>query len=401
MQDSKYDNEAFCIAPWMHMHVEPDGDVQLCCASNWKHEHQRSLGNLNEQTPEEIWNDKQYRMVRKNMLAGRKMPQYCSPCYDREAGAINQTERQRFNKEFANTFELVPSTNTDGSLDTLKLKYLDIRFNNLCNLKCRTCGPDWSTSWANEMGIKKPLLYNNTWRKLLPYLDELEKVYFAGGEPLMTPEHYDFLEHLLEINPNVELLYTSNFSRLELKGRHVMDYWPKFKLVNAIASVDHVGDLAAYVRSGSDYNTVIDNIKTVNGAGLSNVRSAITCVYSAYNCTGLGDIIIRLFEDNVITDMQQIVFNILVNPDYQMATVIPEYGLDAARKNTQKGIDYLKRHSQDPQKLESALQWLEQNHAHDAEKWEKFVRHNKRLDTIRGTFFEENYPEFISEVNND
>lgn len=387
-------NDAFCIAPWMHMHVEPDGDVQLCCASNWKHEHQKSLGNLNENTPEEIWNGKQMRMVRKNMLAGRKMPQYCSPCYDREAGAINQTERQRFNREFANTFELVPTTQDDGTLDTLKLKYLDIRFNNLCNLKCRTCGPDWSTSWANEMGIEKPLLYNDTWRKLLPYLDQLEKVYFAGGEPLMTPEHYDFLEQLVEINTDIELLYTSNFSRLELKNRHVMDYWPKFKLVNAIASIDHVGEMASYVRTGTDYQTVINNIKKVNSYGLLNVRSAITSVYSAYNCTGLGDIIIRLFEDEVINDMQQIVFNILVNPDYQMATIIPDSAVQVAIDNTQKGIDYLESKNQDPQKLKSALQWLLDNHSHDPEKWDRFVNHNKRLDKIRKTSFTESYPEY-------
>ena len=387
-------NDAFCIAPWMHMHVEPDGDVQLCCASNWKHEHQKSLGNLNENTPEEIWNGKQMRMVRKNMLAGRKMPQYCSPCYDREAGAINQTERQRFNREFANTFELVPTTQDDGTLDTLKLKYLDIRFNNLCNLKCRTCGPDWSTSWANEMGIEKPLLYNDTWRKLLPYLDQLEKVYFAGGEPLMTPEHYDFLEQLVEINTDIELLYTSNFSRLELKNRHVMDYWPKFKLVNAIASIDHVGEMASYVRTGTDYQTVINNIKKVNSYGLLNVRSAITSVYSAYNCTGLGDIIIRLFEDEVINDMQQIVFNILVNPDYQMATIIPDSAVQVAIDNTQKGIDYLESKNQDPQKLKSALQWLLDNHSHDPEKWDRFVNHNKRLDKIRKTSFIESYPEY-------
>ena len=387
-------NDAFCIAPWMHMHVEPDGNVQLCCASNWKHEHQKSLGNLNENTPEEIWNGKQMRMVRKNMLAGRKMPQYCSPCYDREAGAINQTERQRFNREFANTFELVPTTQDDGTLDTLKLKYLDIRFNNLCNLKCRTCGPDWSTSWANEMGIEKPLLYNDTWRKLLPYLDQLEKVYFAGGEPLMTPEHYDFLEQLVEINTDIELLYTSNFSRLELKNRHVMDYWPKFKLVNAIASIDHVGEMASYVRTGTDYQTVINNIKKVNSYGLLNVRSAITSVYSAYNCTGLGDIIIRLFEDEVINDMQQIVFNILVNPDYQMATIIPDSAVQVAIDNTQKGIDYLESKNQDPQKLKSALQWLLDNHSHDPEKWDRFVNHNKRLDKIRKTSFIESYPEY-------
>lgn len=390
-------NSAFCIAPWMHMHVEPDGDVQLCCASNWKHEYQRSLGNLNEHTPEEIWNNSQYRMVRKNMLEGKKMPQYCSPCYDREAGAINQTERQRFNREFADTFELVPTTKPDGTLDTLKLKYLDIRFNNLCNLKCRTCGPDWSTSWANEMGIETPLLYNNTWRKLLPYLDQLEKVYFAGGEPLMTPEHYDFLEELTKINTNIELLYTSNFSRLELKGKHVLDYWPQFRLVSAIASIDHYGEYASYVRTNSDYETILNNLKVIRDAGHSNVQPAVTSVYSIYNATRLGDFIIRLFEDGAIQNMHQIVFNILVNPDYQMATIMPESALRVAQENTQKGIDYLKARGEDPQKLESAIMWLTNNHKYDKIKFDKFVQYNLDLDIKRNTDFYNMYTEFHSD----
>ena len=387
-------NDAFCIAPWMHMHVEPDGDVQLCCASNWKHEHQKALGNLNENTPEEIWNGIQMRMVRKNMLAGRKMPQYCSPCYDREAGAINQTERQRFNREFANTFELVPTTQTDGTLDTLKLKYLDIRFNNLCNLKCRTCGPDWSTSWANEMGIEKPLLYNDTWKKLLPYLDQLEKVYFAGGEPLMMPEHYDFLEKLIEVNTDIELLYTSNFSRLSLKNHHVLDYWPKFKLVNAIASIDHYGEYASYVRTNSDYDVILKNINEIRDAGHTHVRTAVTSVYSIYNATRLGDLIIRLFEDGVIENMDQIVFNILLNPDNQMATIMPENALHIAIENTQKGINYLIDNNHNPQKLESAVSWLQSNHNYDRMKFESFVNYNKRLDKIRNTSFEKMYPEY-------
>lgn len=394
MTKNSYNNDSFCIAPWMHMHVEPDGDVQLCCASNWKHEHQRSLGNLNEQTPEEIWNGDQYKMVRKNMLAGKKMPQYCSPCYDREAGAINQTERQRYNKEFANTFPLVDTTKEDGTLDTLKLKYLDIRFNNLCNLKCRTCGPDWSTSWANEMGVEKPLLYNDTWRKLLPYLDQLEKVYFAGGEPLMTPEHYDFLEHLVEINTDIELLYTSNFSRLSLKNRHVLDYWPKFRKVSAIASIDHYGEYAKYVRTNTDYDVILRNIKDLQDAGYDNIQPAVTTVYSIYNATRIGDLIIRLFEDGAIHNMDQIVFNILVNPANQMATIMPDNALQMAIENTQKGIDYLVARDQNPQKLESAISWLKNNHEYDIIKFNEFVEYNKRLDIIRNTNFYETYPEY-------
>jgi len=387
-------NDTFCIAPWMHMHVEPDGDVQLCCASNWKHEFQKNLGNLNESSPEEIWNSPQYRMVRRNMIAGKPMPQYCSPCYQREQGAINQTERQRINSEFADTFDLISVTEEDGTLNTLELKYLDIRFNNLCNLKCRTCGPDWSTSWASELGIEKPLRYNNTWKKLMPYVSLLEKVYFAGGEPLMTPEHYDFIEELSNVNTNIELLYTSNFSRLELKGKHVLDYWPKFKLVNAIASIDHYGEYASYVRTNSDYTIILSNIKTLRAAGYHNIQVGVTSVYSMYNATRLGDFIIQLFEDGAIENMHQIVFNILVNPDYQMATIMPPKALNIAKENTQKGIDYLKARGDDPQKLQSAIDWLTTNHKYNKIMFDKFVDYNKSLDKIRNTDFSIMYPEY-------
>ena len=395
MNDLK-NNNAFCVAPWVHMHVEPTGDVQLCCASNWKHQHNKSLGNLNDSTPLEIWNNDQYRNIRTKMLAGEFLGNYCNACYERERGAINWTERQRLNKEFPEGFNIASTaTQPDGSLEVMDIRYLDIRFNNLCNLKCRTCGPDWSTSWANELGIEKPLRYNDSWKKLLPHLSNLEKVYFAGGEPMMTSEHYDFLEHLLDVNPNVELLYTSNFTRLELKGRHVMDYWPKFKLVSAIASVDHYGEYAAYVRSNSNYDEVVANIKEIKAAGYPNIQPAITTVYSLYNATKIGDFIIQLFEDNVIESMNQIVFNLLVNPEYQMATNMPDAALEVAKANTAKGIDYLVNKGEDPQKLLNAITWLTTNHKYDKEQFTKFVNYNLKLDKLRNTSLELLYKEFF------
>lgn len=387
------DNKVFCVAPWTHMHVEPDGNVQLCCASNWKHDHNRSLGNLNDNTPEEIWNNSQYKQIRKNMLAGRAMPEYCSPCYIREQGGINQTERQRLNKEFSSGYERSTHTNQDGSYDLLELEYLDIRFNNLCNLKCRTCGPDWSSSWANEMGKQQVLRYNDNWRKLIPYLGKLKKVYFAGGEPLMTPEHYDFLEHLSQVNTDIELLYTSNFTRLSLGNRSVLDQWRKFRLVSAVASIDHVGEHAKYVRTGSDYELIKQNIHTVATSGYDNIHTAVTCVLSLYNITKIGTIVERLHTDGVIKNMDQIVFNILVNPDYQMATVMPDMSVISAVDNIHHGINYCKQNNMDPQKLESILQWFQNNHKYDKDKFTRFVEYNKKLDAIRDTDFEQMYPE--------
>lgn len=377
------------------MHVEPSGNVQLCCASNLKHEFQMSMGNLNDDAPLDIWNNEQYKAVRKAMLDGKPLYKHCNDCYKREAGNISQSERQRYNSEFPIGYELAANTNDDGSVNDLDIRYLDIRFNNLCNLMCRTCGPDWSTQWAAEMGDKKPLHYNDSWKKLLPYTTNLEKVYFAGGEPLMMKEHYDFLEQLVEINTDIELLYTSNFSRLELKGRHVMDYWPKFKLVSAVASIDHYDEYASYVRSNSNYNVVKKNVQAIRDAGYHNVQPAVTTVYSLYNATRFGDFIIKLFEDNVIDDMNQIVIQLLVNPEYQMATVMPDSALQLSIENIQKGIDYIVNRGDNPEKLRNALTWLVTNHNYDPGKYKQFVEYNLKLDKLRNTSFYEIYPEYV------
>jgi len=397
MNTKNYNNNVFCIAPWIHMHVEPSGDIQLCCASNYKHEHRKSLGNLNTNNPEEIWNNSTYKNVRKSMLDNQKLNDFCSPCYDRENGNINQTERQRLNKEFSVYIPDVKNTLFDGTYEKLELRYLDIRFNNLCNLKCRTCGPDWSTSWAEELGVEKTLLYNNNWEKLIPYLDKVKKIYFAGGEPLMTLEHYDFLQEIIKNNANeIELLYTSNFTRLSLKNRHVFDYWPHFKKVNAIASLDNYGIYAEYIRSNCNYDEVIKNYLTVKNENKNNknIFCAITSVFSLYNATRLGDFIIHLFEENIINDMNQIVFNILVNPDYQMAIIMPDNALKKSLKNISKGIDYLEKNNISSEKLKQTASYLKNNHKYNKELFIKFVNYNLSLDKLRGTNFYNLYPEY-------
>jgi uncharacterized radical SAM superfamily Fe-S cluster-containing enzyme len=376
------------------MHVEPNGSTQICCASTYKHEHNKSIGNLETQSPTEIWNNSLYKNIRKEMLAGNKLPEFCNACYFREKANTNDSERQRFNREFAHAIEKINETKPDGHYELLDLRYLDIRFNNLCNLKCRTCGPDWSTSWANEVNEEKVLQYNDSWKKLLPYTENLEKIYFAGGEPLMMKEHYDFLESLLQKNSNVELLYTSNFTRLQLGGRHVMDYWPKFKLVNAVASIDHVNEQCSYVRSGSNYSTIKANFIKVKNAGHNNIRPAVTTVVSAYNITKIGSIVETLFNDGLLDNMNQIVFNFLVDPKYQQASIIPTSAYNHAINNINNGIEFLEKHNHDISKLVSIRSWLEQEHKYNEPLFKKFVNYNKSLDKIRNTSFEKFYTEY-------
>ena len=83
--------------------------------------------------------------------------------------------------------------------------FLDFRFGNKCNFKCRMCGHDLSTAWYSETkkeypGDKFPkpkTIYTDIYDQLIPYFDSVEEIYFAGGEPLLYPEHYKILDHFL------------------------------------------------------------------------------------------------------------------------------------------------------------------------------------------------------------
>ena len=143
-------NDTFCILPWMHQQLDPSGAVQICCASNYRNRHLVKIGDLNSSDPMQIWNNDVYKNLRLDMLNGKKNYEICGSCYDRDKTGITVTERVRFNKQYVHLGELVESTQEDGALDKLQIQYLDLRFSNLCNLKCRTCGADWSSSIAAE-----------------------------------------------------------------------------------------------------------------------------------------------------------------------------------------------------------------------------------------------------------
>ena len=77
-----------------------------------------------------------------------------------------------------------------------------------------------------------------------------------------------------------------------------------------------------------------------------------------------------------------------------MATIMPNSALEVAKENTQQGIDYLIARGEDPQKLQSAIDWLTSNHNYNKIMFDKFVDYNQSLDKIRNTNFNRMYPEY-------
>ena len=147
-------------------------------------------------------------------------------------------------------------------------------------MKCRSCGPGFSTSWASEAKQQKIVLHETTPIDDLD-LSQCKQVYFAGGEPLLNPQHYQVLEKLIAHKRNPTMMYSTNMSVLGYKHHHVQDYWPKFSRINVHASIDAVGKYAEVVRSGTVWADVEQNLNWVRTQ--KNVSIKIATVISAIN----------------------------------------------------------------------------------------------------------------------
>jgi len=320
-------NKTFCILPWIHSYVHTNGQVRPCCISYM------NLGQLSPETPlEDVWNNSQYKSLRKAMLRGDKLhlEPYCNQCYNIEkTDPTFSSMRKGMNQRFAKHFdEIVAKTNDDGSLNSMEFKYMDIRWSNICNFKCRMCAPLYSSLAAAEQlqVTGHTVLPNdatvisitdhrpNFLEEILPYIDNIESIYFAGGEPLVTEEHYKILNYLIDKNlTHIDLSYNTNLSKLNYSGYDVIELWKKFPNVDLRPSIDSYGTRAEYLRTGTKWKVIEDNLNKLL-TECPHAKISICTVVSALNILTLTD-----FLDYVLTRFQfnsdfDIKFIILRNP---------------------------------------------------------------------------------------
>ena len=296
-------SKTFCILPWIHLYSNPDGTVLPCCVGDW----QQSMGNVQDGKLETVFNNESFKTMRKNMLAGNKCSQ-CTACY-RDEDAGNSSFRKHSNEQFAKYIDdAVANTNPDGTVDDFKLRYLDVRWSNICNFKCRSCGPLYSSSWAQEHGSEKIFTYaggaNNDelYKQFEPHFDTIEEFYFAGGEPLLTDKHYDILEYLIEHGrTDVKLRYNTNMSVLKYKDKNVLDMWKQFSNVYIGASLDSWGPRAEYIRHGTDWSVIESNIRKIR-TETPHIHLQTNTVVSILNIKTLTEFIDYMLESRLVDE---------------------------------------------------------------------------------------------------
>lgn len=336
------ESKVFCIYPWIHLHAYPTGEAYPCCHAEMAY----PVGNTRFKSLEEIYHDAPMRELRKDMLNERFNPA-CNRCYEQEESGFFSGRRSA-NKHHGHHVKRIND-------DKFQMSYWDIRFSNLCNLSCRSCGHIFSSSWyadqvalaGQEWGKQNKTLNiagrdaTDMWNQLLPHIDYVEQIYFAGGEPLMMDEHYRILEELEHRERfDVRLIYNTNFTQVKLKNRYVFDYWRKFKSVAVGASLDAMGPRAEYIRKGTVWDQVERNRRLMQET-CPNVDFYISPTLSVMNAWHLPDFH-RAWVDQGLITAQDVNINILQDPAHYRIDIAPMKYKQRIRVKFEEHLDWLR-----------------------------------------------------------
>lgn len=324
------ESKVFCMYPWTHLNATPKGDIYPCCSNDYSN----PMGNTKDMTLEQAFNTDYMKELRLNMLSG-KPSKICDFCYNHEkAGpySFRTYSIEHFGKYFD---ESMAMTHTDGTVDEFNMRYFDIRFSNICNFKCRTCGAEFSSQWAIE--DKKtykpdgPIIIHvdddrgTVLEEVLTQVENIDLAYFAGGEPLITPEHYVILEELIRHGrTDTVLRYNTNASNLKYKDYDVLELWKHFDRVEVSCSIDSWGERAEVLRHGTDWGKVESNLITLRS--MENIEFQYNTVFSIFNYLTLTEFYQYLESQNLLDSKNDWYHSLYlaVHPAYYTARALPK-----------------------------------------------------------------------------
>ena len=293
------ENKTFCMAPWSHTYISPQGERRLCCASREEHSFQKqyidatndkryeiplpenSSYSFNPVSLKEHWNSSYMCDIRKKLIAGEKIPQ-CDVC-NNEILSLNPY-KDWFNGIFKHKIQEAFDSTDETGRTSMPVISFDYRYSNICNFKCRMCGEQLSSAWEaekykhNMWNEENQLFMRPDVRKkikkfeievLKPEFKDIiskgtvEEIYWVGGEPLLYDVHWWALEEMINNGSakNCYLRYNSNLSRIKYKGKYLYDYLPQFKNWLMCASIDGTGDIGEFIRKGLVWDKWLHNFK--------------------------------------------------------------------------------------------------------------------------------------------
>jgi len=304
-------NKSFCALPWVHIATAPNGDIKPCCISlDTINKSDGTPFNLGYDNLNQILNSDSYKELRKNMIEGNQIPG-CTRCYEAEKKS-NTSYRKQYNRRWLS----VLTRKTKNTIEIPEsVEYFDLRFGNLCNLKCKSCNAENSSQYEKELselkdkGIEsfimiKPNLDTNSWyntelffKNVSGQLDNIQELYITGGEPSIIDKNYEVLEYIIKQDKakNIILKLNSNMTNVQDRFLNIIS---QFKQVSFYASIDGVGSMQEYIRYPSSWEQIDKNFKKLMLDKKSNVIISVTPVIQNVNLGYITDLFEYLEEFN-------------------------------------------------------------------------------------------------------
>jgi sulfatase maturation enzyme AslB (radical SAM superfamily) len=420
-----FTKDTFCILPWSSILIEPAGDFKLCCFSG---SDGRDRGMAKGATGEilnvlthsigEAMNSELHKSVRLAQSKNERHPS-CKVCWVRDdANKANlRSNSLRTVRSFnqLNTIENAITLDNvqeylaeDGSLDHAPIS-LDLRFSNVCNMKCIMCSSVYSNQWYEDeikltgsnlvkVDSKTYTIYKENdvyrtdmqkWHDSDAWWDSFEKIkhrvrhiYMTGGEPFIVKGHDVLLDKLIDCGnaKNVVMEYDTNLSVINTK---ILDRLEKFKEVILSVSCDDVEDRYELIRFPGKFQRILDNLEKLKARSVK-VRHLSSCVgiYSLYSP-------IRLYE--YFEPLGYVFsFRFLRFPDHSAIAYLP--------KELKKQVMETYSKSTLPDKwkiymLSHLLENIEMPEDKCVAKTKEHIKYLNSLDEIRGTDWKATFPE--------
>jgi len=253
--------------------------------------------------------------IRDTWREGR-FPSACVSCKDKKSSRMSGSNQWYTDNNLNNT--------------DVELVRLDYWTGDACNLRCAICGPEYSSSWKQELKLPVQQSVSNQFWKTLD-LSQLAFVHFNGGEPLMSKEHVAFLDAIPD-KSRVHINYNTNGT--VLPSNRLLALWEQFKIVQLDFSIDDIGERFEYQRFPASWDKVTANLQWFIDHSPVNCMFAVNTSVGLLNHANLDNLNHWLktnFHSNRVTDPIE----------YRQQSVTGIFALEGAHARAKSIVEFL------------------------------------------------------------
>lgn len=397
----------FCPLPFTNLEITVEGHARPCCKyerTDGAREKTIQFYNL-----EELYHSEHISDLREQFMNNQR-PVACAQCWREESSNLMSLRKIARRDWLTRPIWGRPRNPRYINFQRAFLNQpnmLDLKLSNLCNLKCRICGPWSSTQWISEYSqldwadrktikiwsknSENKLLSDDNRIILTQWADNIVKMEFHGGEPMMQTDHDSVLDILIQQNSayNVTLLYNTNAT---VYNQNIVDRWNHYDVIIVNFSIDDIEQRFEYQRKNARYSEVIDNINKykllVPRFRLNQLRLRLYITVSLYNI---------YYLDQILTELDRlelsIFLNVLHDPVRASIYNLPSYLKLLITDRLSSVTSKINNIDPESSTIDSVIAFMNTNDS-NSDQIKQFLDYNNSIDQLREESFKQTFTEF-------